>query len=293
MAFYNFLYNYGFLADWKKKNPNVPYKEILINLDMSDYGTLVKWFNGTTMMPLGQLMRFCNAYTVPITAFFLDEKAKQGDVIPPIFRTAQICPTGGWPSQERNGIKVRDPRTSDHQTSVLPSYVQRPMRRPVYQLEHFEPDPYDEMIGEGKHPAYGTNNPNTQGQQNAQRHTNAQGRANAQGQANATQEADTNTPPNTETTASNSINPPTPMSPGTCASSAVNLNHPSYGINGIPVVPPECPISARERMKYLDTISKLTDRVLELSRETMDLKQRLLRAEHPEAFDPRHPDIIM
>lgn len=287
MAYYNFVYNYGFLSDWKKKNPNVPYKEILINLNMADYGTLMKWFNGTTMMPLGQLMRFCNAYTVPLTAFFLDEKAKQGDVIPPIFRTAQICPTGGWPAQERNGIKVRDPRTSDHQTSVLPQYVQRPMRRPVYQLEHIEPDPYDEMIGEGRHTAYCANNPN------AQRQPNAQGQTNAQGQPNAIQGDDANIPSSAGSMASNVVNPPTPMSPGTFASSAVNLNHPSYGINGIPVVPPECPISARERMKYLDTISKLTDRVLELSRETMDLKQRLLRAEHPEAFDPRHPDIIM
>lgn len=124
MKFYNFVYNYGFLSDWMKANPEIKRGEILQSMGMSDYGTLGKWIDGATMMPMAQLMRFCNRWCVPVSAFFLDEKAEEGDMFAPITSESNIEPVGGWPNASRKaGIKVCDPRTSIHMPSRLPGYI--------------------------------------------------------------------------------------------------------------------------------------------------------------------------
>lgn len=124
MKVYNFVYNYGFLSDWMKANPEIKRGEILQSMDMSDYGTLGKWIDGATMMPMAQMMKFCNRWCVPVTAFFLDEKAEEGDVFAPVLPDSIIEPAGGWPDASRKaGIKVCDPRTSIHMPSRLPEYI--------------------------------------------------------------------------------------------------------------------------------------------------------------------------
>lgn len=123
MKSHNFVYNYGFLADWRKANPTVKRNELLQCFDMGDYATLAKWIKGETMMPLGQMLRFCNQYSVPI-AFFFDEKATKGDLLAPITINSFIEPSGGWPNTGRKaGMKVYDPRTTMHYPSNLPPYV--------------------------------------------------------------------------------------------------------------------------------------------------------------------------
>ena len=77
---HNFCYNYSFLSDWMKANPHIKRMDLLNTLEMCDYGTLAKWLNGVTMMPLTQIMKFCNRYNVPITAFFYDELADDNSV---------------------------------------------------------------------------------------------------------------------------------------------------------------------------------------------------------------------
>ncbi len=124
MKEHNYVYNYGFLADWMKANPLVRRSDILQGIDMCDYGTLAKWTSGETMMPMIQMMKFCNAFSVPVTAFFMDEKADDESCVAPILPDAQIEPAGGWPdSSRKTGIKVCDPRTTTHMPSNLPGYV--------------------------------------------------------------------------------------------------------------------------------------------------------------------------
>ena len=121
---YNFCYNYGFLADWLKANPEVKKYGVLHELEMSDYRTLQNWMEGLTMMPLTQMMKFCNRYNVPVTAFFFDENADEGSVFSTIHNGAQIEPTGGWKeSNRRVGMKSGDPRTNLHFISKIPEYV--------------------------------------------------------------------------------------------------------------------------------------------------------------------------
>lgn len=124
MKEHNIVYNYGFLADWMKANPSIKRNEILQSMEMSDYNTLRNWVEGATMLPLTQLMKFCNRFNVPITAFFLDEKADGTSVIAPITPNSMIEPAGGWPDSSRKaGIKVGDPRSNIHMVTAMPKYI--------------------------------------------------------------------------------------------------------------------------------------------------------------------------
>lgn len=124
MKEHNIVYNYGFLADWMQANPSIKRNEILQSMEMSDYNTLRNWVEGVTMLPLTQLMKFCNRFNVPITAFFLDEKADDTSIIAPITPNSMIEPAGGWPDSSRKaGIKVGDPRSNIHMITNMPDYI--------------------------------------------------------------------------------------------------------------------------------------------------------------------------
>lgn len=124
MKDYNFCYNYGFFADWLNANPKIRRYDILHELGMSDYRTLQNWMEGKTMMPLTQMMKFCNRYNVPLTAFFYDEHADANSAFAPISTNSMTEPDGGWrESDRRAGIKVGDPRTATHYPSNLPPYI--------------------------------------------------------------------------------------------------------------------------------------------------------------------------
>ena len=105
-------------------NPSIKRNEILQSMEMCDYNTLRNWVEGATMLPLTQLMKFCNRFNVPITAFFLDEKADDTSIIAPITPNSMIEPAGGWSDSSRKaGIKVCDPRSNIHMITNMPAYV--------------------------------------------------------------------------------------------------------------------------------------------------------------------------
>jgi hypothetical protein len=123
MKNFNFCYNYGFLRDWLKTNPKIKRYDVLAEMEMSYYRTLQNWMEGVTMMPLTQMMKFCNRYNVPITAFFFDANADDDSIFTSIPPGAMIEPAGGWIENDRKtGIKTGDPRTDIHIPSNLPKY---------------------------------------------------------------------------------------------------------------------------------------------------------------------------
>lgn len=136
MKEHNIVYNYGFLADWMQANPSIKRNEILQSMEMSDYNTLRNWVEGATMLPLTQLMKFCNRFNVPITAFFLDEKADEESIISPITPNSMIEPAGGWPDSSRKaGIKVGDPRSNIHMITNMPDYIRTSKPSDVYEQQ--------------------------------------------------------------------------------------------------------------------------------------------------------------
>ncbi len=130
----NIVYNYGFIADWMQANPSIKRNEILQSMEMCDYNTLRNWVDGATMLTLTQLMKFCNRFNVPITAFFLDEKADDTSIIAPITPNSMIEPVGGWPDSSRKvGIKVCDPRSNIHMITNMPDYIRTSEPSDVYE----------------------------------------------------------------------------------------------------------------------------------------------------------------
>lgn len=141
MKNHNFCYNYGFLADWLNANPKIKRYELLHSLDMSDYRTLQNWMEGLTMMPLMQMMKFCNLYNVPITAFFYDEEADEHSPFTAPTPYSMLEPAGGYKESERRaGIKTGDPRTETHQQTRLPNYCKEAEYKVVAEYEPEKPD---------------------------------------------------------------------------------------------------------------------------------------------------------
>lgn len=123
MITHNYCYNFGFFRDFFAANPGIKKYDVMHEMGMSDYATIKRWFSGESMMPLHQLMKFCNLYSVPITAVFLDENADGNGTVPPVHSVADTEPQGGWKELKRGaGVKIGPSRTDVHYCSNLPSY---------------------------------------------------------------------------------------------------------------------------------------------------------------------------
>lgn len=120
---YNFCYNFSFLNDWLKMNPEFKRTVVCDQTGITFYRTFQGWVKGKTMMPLQQMLHFCNTFNVPITAFFLKEDAGSESMFAPITDERQIEPTNGWnQGSSKSNTPSRDPRTDVHFDSVLPDY---------------------------------------------------------------------------------------------------------------------------------------------------------------------------
>lgn len=68
-----YKYNYSFLEKWMDANRGVTDKSILQAIGTSSNTSLDLWTRGECPMQLIGLLRFCNAFCVPISAFIVDE----------------------------------------------------------------------------------------------------------------------------------------------------------------------------------------------------------------------------
>ena len=123
MITHNYCYNFSFFADFFAANPSIKKYDVLREMGLKDYSTLQRWMDGVTLMPLHQLMKFCNLYSVPITAMFLDENADASALVPSVPEGARIEPVGGWKDIKKGaGIKIGPSRVDVHYCSNLPVY---------------------------------------------------------------------------------------------------------------------------------------------------------------------------
>lgn len=123
MITHNYCYNFSFFTDFFAANPGIKKYDVLSEMGMKDYNTLKRWFDGVTMMPLHQLMKFCNLYSVPITAFFLDENATADALVPAVPVGTSIEPVDGWKALKAGaGVKIGPSHTEVHYCSNLPVY---------------------------------------------------------------------------------------------------------------------------------------------------------------------------
>lgn len=129
-----YFYNYSFLNKWMEANENITNKQIMKAMGTTSNTCLDSWIRMKSPLPTIALLRFCNAFHVPLSAFILNADANpQGDddcyemefVRPGV--NDQFEPDGGYIGNEakrQNGTRaLRDPLDVDRIKSVVPGWT--------------------------------------------------------------------------------------------------------------------------------------------------------------------------
>ena len=78
-----YQYNFSFLNEWLKANPASPKGEILQAIGSKANNRFKAWVRCEGPMPVISMLRLCNAYQIPLSAFFRDADAgTDGAVVP-------------------------------------------------------------------------------------------------------------------------------------------------------------------------------------------------------------------
>ena len=78
-----YQYNFSFLSEWLKANPEIPIGEILQALGAKSNNRFKAWARREGPMPVISMLRLCNAFQIPLSAFFRDADAgTNGAVVP-------------------------------------------------------------------------------------------------------------------------------------------------------------------------------------------------------------------
>ena len=128
-----YFYNYSFLNKWMEANGNITNKQIMKAMGTTSNTCLDSWIRMKSPLPTIALLRFCNAFHVPLSAFIVNADANpQGDddcyemeyVRPGV--NDQFEPDGGYIGNEakrQNGTRaLRDPLDVDRIKSVVPGW---------------------------------------------------------------------------------------------------------------------------------------------------------------------------
>lgn len=129
-----YFYNYSFLNKWMEANGDITNKQIMKAMGTTSNACLDTWIRMKSPLPTNALLRFCNAFHVPLSAFIVNADAKpQGDddcyemeyVRPGV--NDQFEPDGGYIGNEvrrQNGTRaLRDPLDVDRIKSVVPGWT--------------------------------------------------------------------------------------------------------------------------------------------------------------------------
>lgn len=129
-----YFYNYSFLNKWMEANRDITNKQIMKAMGTTSNACLDTWVRMKSPLPTIALLRFCNAFHVPLSAFIVDAEATpQGDsdcyemeyVRPGV--NDQFEPDGGYIDNEarrQNGTRaLRNPLDVDRVKSVVPGWT--------------------------------------------------------------------------------------------------------------------------------------------------------------------------
>lgn len=129
-----YFYNYSFLDKWMEANRDITNKQIMKAMGTTSNACLDTWVRMKSPLPTIAMLRFCNAFHVPLSAFIVDADATpQGDsdcyemeyVRPGV--DDQFEPDGGYIGNEarrQNGTRaLRNPLDVDRVKSVVPGWT--------------------------------------------------------------------------------------------------------------------------------------------------------------------------
>lgn len=124
-----YQYNFSFLNEWLEANPEIPKGEILQALGAKSNNRFKAWVRCEGPMPVISMLRLCNAYQIPLSAFFRDADAgTDGAVVPGMPMPDDILePAQGYADNmddrqhgERSMLNPLDVKTAP---SVVPGVV--------------------------------------------------------------------------------------------------------------------------------------------------------------------------
>lgn len=131
-------YNYSFLGKWMQVNRKISIDTILQAIGTTSNNSLRLWEKGKSPMPVTSIMRFCNTFQVPISAFFYDMDADNENPAPYIKPDTndQFEPDGGYVKERQQWSRgLYDPLDVQTIPCTVPGLV-----APAQQEETPEPE---------------------------------------------------------------------------------------------------------------------------------------------------------
>lgn len=129
-----YQYNFSFLSQWLEANPEIPKGEILQAIGAKSNNRFKAWVRCEGPMPVLSMLRLCNAYQIPLSAFFRDADAgTDGAVVPGMPMHDDILePTQGYASstdERQHGERsMLNPLDVQIAPSVVPGVVAKPCK---------------------------------------------------------------------------------------------------------------------------------------------------------------------
>lgn len=124
-----YIFNYSFLGRWLEANKDITDRQILHAMGTSSNAGLDSWERMKMPIPTIQLLRFCNTFQVPLSAFIVDTEADYNDGIDRMDyvqpdTSDRFEPDGGYIAQDEKrplGTRaLRDPADVDRIKSAVP-----------------------------------------------------------------------------------------------------------------------------------------------------------------------------
>lgn len=129
-----YFYNYSFLDKWMEANKDITNKQVMRAMGTTSNTCLDSWVRMKSPLPTIALLRFCNAFHVPLSAFIVDADkdlqeeggcCEEGYVCPGI--DDQFEPDGGYLDNEekrKQGTRaLRNPLDVERMKSVVPGWT--------------------------------------------------------------------------------------------------------------------------------------------------------------------------
>ena len=129
-----YFYNYSFLDKWMEANKDITNKQVMRAMGTTSNTCLDSWVRMKSPLPTIALLRFCNAFHVPLSAFIVDADkdlqeeggyCEEGYVCPGI--DDQFEPDGGYIDNDEKrklGTRaLRNPLDVERVKSVVPGWT--------------------------------------------------------------------------------------------------------------------------------------------------------------------------
>lgn len=130
----NYQYNFSFLSQWLEANPEIPKGEILQALGAKSNNRFKAWVRCEGPMPVISMLRLCNAFQIPLSAFFRDSDAgADGAVVPGMPMPDDILePAQGYADntddRQHGERSMLNPLNVKVTPSVVPGVVTKPCK---------------------------------------------------------------------------------------------------------------------------------------------------------------------